>query len=134
MLDFFLVLIILIFLFLMIMKFFADFKKNYGRGYGYVPRDFERDKSMEALLDKSRGKMYWGGVTDRDAETLRKIYPNFNWEETLDRTRWLEGKEQERDILRREMARQSYQLQKREKLHQLKEKEKKTRKLQSPVQ
>lgn len=89
--------------------------------FAFEVYNFERDKSMEALLDKSRGKMHWGGITDRDAETLRKIYPNFNWEKTLDRTRWLEGEKQERDILRREMARQSYQL---------KEREKKARRLQ----
>ncbi len=80
--------------------------------FAFEVNNFEKDKSMEALLDKSRGKMHWGGITDRDAETLKKRYPNFNWDETLDRTRWLEGKKQERDILRKEMARQSYQLQK----------------------
>ncbi len=84
---------------------------------------------MEALLDKSRGKMHWGGITDRDAETLRKIYPNFNWEKIWDRTRWVNGRKQERDILRREKARQSNQLQKEEKLRQLKAKERKTRRL-----
>ncbi|MFQ5786956.1 MAG: hypothetical protein ACE5H1_03165 [Thermodesulfobacteriota bacterium] len=81
--------------------------------FAFEAYNFERDKSMEALLDKSRKKMHWGGVTDRDTETLRKTYPNFNWEKTWDRTRWLDRKEQDRDILRREKARQSYQLQKR---------------------
>ena len=95
--------------------------------FSFEVYNFERDKSMEALLDKSRRQMHWGGVTDRDVETLRKTYPNFNWEKTWDRTRWLERNEQERDILQREKARQSYQLQEEQKLHQLKERENKAR-------
>jgi len=45
-LVYFLALIALIFLFPMIMKFFTDFKRNYGKGYGYVPRDFERSEKL----------------------------------------------------------------------------------------
>ena len=80
--------------------------------FAFEAYNFERDKSMEALLDKSRGKMHWGGVTDRDAETLRKIYPNFNWEKTLDRTRWLSSEKQKQERRSREKARQSFQLEK----------------------
>ena len=89
--------------------------------FAFEVYNFERDKSVEALLDKSRRKMHWGGITDRDVETLRKTYPNFNWENTWDRTRWLEGKEHEREKLQRKKAKQSYQFQKKEKLRQLKE-------------
>ena len=89
--------------------------------------NFERDKNMQALLDTSRIKMHWGGISDQDVETLRKVYPNFNWEKIWDRTRWVNGRKQERDILRREKARQSNQLQKKERLRQLKEIENKAR-------
>ena len=43
---YFLALIILIFLFPVIMRLLTDFKKNYGKGYGYVPRDFERAEKL----------------------------------------------------------------------------------------
>ena len=39
---YFLMLIVFIFLFPVIMKFFTGFRENYGKGYGYVPRDTER--------------------------------------------------------------------------------------------
>jgi cell division protein FtsI/penicillin-binding protein 2 len=74
--------------------------------------NFERDKSMEVLLDKSRRQMHWGGITDRDVETLRKTYPNFNWEKAWDRTRWLSAEKQKQERRSREKARQSYQLKK----------------------
>lgn len=43
---YFLALIILILLFPLIMKLLTDFKRNYGKGYGYVPRDFEREEKL----------------------------------------------------------------------------------------
>ncbi len=45
-LIYFLAIIALIILFPMIMKFFTGFKENYGKGYGYVPRDFERSERL----------------------------------------------------------------------------------------
>ncbi len=53
--------------------------------------------------------MHWGGITDRDVETLRKIYPNFNWEKAWDRTRWLSAEKQKQERRSREKARQSFQ-------------------------
>ena len=80
--------------------------------FAFEVYNYERDKSMEVLLDKSRGKMHWGGITDRDVETLRKIYPNFNWEKAWDRTRWLSAEKQKQERRSREKARQSFQLEK----------------------
>ncbi len=45
-LVYFLALIVLILLFPLIMKFFIGFKENYGKGYGYVPRDLERVEKL----------------------------------------------------------------------------------------
>ncbi len=43
---YFLAIIALILLFPFIMKFFTGFKENYGKGYGYVPRDLERIEKL----------------------------------------------------------------------------------------
>jgi len=45
-LIYFLTLIVLIILFPLIMKMLASFKENYGKGYGYVPRDLERSEKL----------------------------------------------------------------------------------------
>ncbi len=45
-LIYFLALIALIILFPLIMKILTSFKENYGKGYGYVPRDFERSEKL----------------------------------------------------------------------------------------
>lgn len=56
--------------------------------------NYERVKSMEAILDKTLKTIHRRtGMTDRDVQKLRKVYPDFNWENTWDRERWLAGKE-----------------------------------------
>ena len=90
--------------------------------------NFEKVKSMEAILDKSYKTIHRRtGITDQDLEKLKKAYPDFNWETAWDRERWLEGIEGERDRRQKEKARESYQLREKEKLHQLKERENKAR-------
>jgi hypothetical protein len=54
---------------------------------------FERTRNMEALLQKSRRQMHWGGITDQDVEVLKKRYPNINWNNQFDRDRWLSGQQ-----------------------------------------
>ncbi len=75
--------------------------------FAFKVYNLERQKSMEALLDKSRRKMHWGGITDRDVDKLRKVYPNFDWDNTYDRERWLSGKKKirKRNILQGKKAR-----------------------------
>ena len=65
---------------------------------------FERTRNMEALLQKSRKDMRWGGITDRDVEILKKQYPNINWDNTYDRERWQKGTQWMRDRRANEMA------------------------------
>ncbi len=48
----------------------------------------ERMRNMEALLQKSRRDMHWGGITDQDVEVLKKSYPDINWDKQHDRERW----------------------------------------------
>jgi Na+-transporting NADH:ubiquinone oxidoreductase subunit NqrC len=96
--------------------------------FGMAAYNFERVKSMEAILDKNLKTIHRKtGLTDSDVEKLRQAHPGFNWEKTWDRERWLEGEEKERDRLQMEKARQSYQLQKKEDLYQLKKRENKAR-------
>ncbi len=45
-LIYFLALLVSIILFPLIMKILASFKENYGKGYGYVPRDLERSEKL----------------------------------------------------------------------------------------
>ncbi|MFQ5685364.1 MAG: hypothetical protein ACE5GV_01760 [Candidatus Scalindua sp.] len=64
----------------------------------YEVSNFERTRNMEALLQKSRRDMHWEkGITDQDVEVLKKRYPNINWETTWDRSRWIGGKQEERE-------------------------------------
>ncbi|MFQ5786957.1 MAG: hypothetical protein ACE5H1_03170 [Thermodesulfobacteriota bacterium] len=69
---YFLVLIILIFLFPSIMRFLTEFKKNYGRGYGYVPRDFERSERLgeakNPLPFQPKGAWQYGENTEKKKE------------------------------------------------------------------
>ncbi len=51
-------------------------------------RRHERMRNMEALLQKSRRDMHWGGITDQDVEVLQKRYPDINWDNQYDRERW----------------------------------------------
>ena len=63
--------------------------------------------NMEALLQKSRREMHWeSGITDQDVEVLKKRYPNINWEENLERQRWLSGQKSIKEARSRDMARQ----------------------------
>lgn len=58
---------------------------------GVEAYNFERVKSMEAILDKDLRTIHRKtGITDLDIKKLEKVYPDFNWEETWDRSRWLE--------------------------------------------
>ena len=69
--------------------------------------NFERTRNMEALLQKSRREMHWeSGITDQDVEVLKKRYPNINWEENLERQRWLSGQKSIKEARSRDMARQ----------------------------
>jgi len=67
---------------------------------------YERMRNMEALLQKSRRDMRWGGITDHDVEILNKRYPNINWDNTYDRERWQKGTAQERAWRSKDMAKQ----------------------------
>ena len=49
---------------------------------------FERTRTMEALLQKSRKEMRQGGISDQDVDVLRKRYPDINWNNQNDRVRW----------------------------------------------
>jgi hypothetical protein len=51
----------------------------------------ERTRNIEALLQKSRRDMHWGGITDQDVEILKKRYPDINWNNQYDRERWQKG-------------------------------------------
>lgn len=61
--------------------------------------NYEMVKSMEAILDKTHKTIHRRtGITDQDVQKLRKVYPDFNWENTWDRERWLDGKEHRRKL------------------------------------
>ena len=64
---------------------------------------------MESLLNKSWKDIRWGqgGLTDQDVETLKKRYPNVNWEDTADRQRWHTKQKNERRDRSMEKARES---------------------------
>ena len=76
-------------------------------------------------MGKSRGEMHWGGIRDRDIKKLQNIYPNFNWEDTNDRQRWLLGVEDDRIKHQKNAAKQSRQQQKENRLHQFEQRNKK---------
>ena len=67
---------------------------------------YERMRNMEALLQKSRIDMHWGGITDSDVNVLKKRYPNINWDKQYDRYRWQSGQQDKKDRFREEMAKQ----------------------------
>jgi len=70
---------------------------------------FERTRNMESLLNKSWRDIRWGqgGLSDQDVETLKKRYPNVNWEDTADRQRWHTKQKNERRDRSMEKARES---------------------------
>ncbi len=64
----------------------------------------ERMRNMEALLQKSRRDMHWGGITDQDVEVLKKRYPDINWDNQYDRERWLKTNEYMKERRAKEKA------------------------------
>ncbi len=70
---------------------------------------FERTRNMETLLNKSWRDIRWGqgGLSDQDVETLKKRYPDVNWEDTADRQRWKLIQERERESRSRRRATES---------------------------
>ncbi len=62
---------------------------------------------MEALLGKSTHTIHRKtGLTNLDIEKLRKVYPNFDWEKTWDRERWISGERELREERSRLKAKQ----------------------------
>lgn len=83
---------------------------------GIETYNYERVKSMEAILDKTHKTIHRRtGITDQDVQKLRKVYPDFNWENTWDRERWLAGKEgmRKRKIRQGKEAKRALQLKRR---------------------
>lgn len=72
----------------------------------YEIYQFERIRNMEALLQKSRRDMHWGGITDQDVEVLKKRYPGINWDNQYDRVRWKKGREYKKEKRAKEKAAQ----------------------------
>ena len=70
----------------------------------YEVSRFERMRNMEALLQKSRRDMHWGGITDQDVDVLKKRYPNINWDDQYDRERWKLGREHVKEKRARKKA------------------------------
>ncbi len=66
----------------------------------------ERMRNMEALLQKSRREMHWGGITDQDVEVLKKRYPDINWDNQYDRERWQKSNKYIKEKRARERAAQ----------------------------
>lgn len=66
---------------------------------GLETYNYTRVKSMEAILDKTYKTVHKRtGLTSQDVEKLRKEHPNFNWEGTWDRERFMAGKEHRRKL------------------------------------
>ncbi|MCR4288646.1 MAG: hypothetical protein NUV86_00070 [Candidatus Scalindua sp.] len=73
--------------------------------FGYQVYTFNRIKSMEALLGKTQYDIHRKtGLTDQDVSKLRKVYPDFNWEETWDRKRWQMGQAEEKEYHSEELS------------------------------
>ena len=75
----------------------------------YEVSRWERMRNMEALLQKSRRDMHWGGITDKDVEVLQKQYPDINWDSQFDRERWKSGQQDMKARKGAEMAKQKLQ-------------------------
>ncbi len=73
-LIYFLALLISIILFPLIMKILTSFKENYGKGYGYVPRDFERSEKLreakKPIPFQPKGAWQYGGSAEEKKERL----------------------------------------------------------------
>ncbi|MGR3302277.1 MAG: hypothetical protein ACUZ8I_07210 [Candidatus Scalindua sp.] len=75
---------------------------------------FERTRNMESLLNKSWKDIRWGqgGFSDQDIETLKRRYPNVNWEDTADRQRWHIKQERKRENRSRKRATEKFRREK----------------------
>ncbi|MCP4254389.1 MAG: hypothetical protein GY775_13480 [Candidatus Scalindua sp.] len=69
----------------------------------------ERMRNMEALLQKSRRDMHWGGITDQDVKVLKKRYPDINWDSQYDRKRWQNTNKYKKERRAKEKAAQKLQ-------------------------
>lgn len=81
-LIYFLTLIALIILFPLIMKILASIKENYGKGYGYVPRDLERSEKLtregKAIPFQPRGAwQYEKEAEENDKKQKSKLDPYY---------------------------------------------------------
>jgi len=77
--------------------------------FGKMVYNYTRIESMETLLGKTRHTLHRvTGMTDQDIEKLKKEYPNFNWEETWDRQRWLRGTKKMREDRGRKRAEEKH--------------------------
>ena len=74
-LIYFLAIIVLILLFPFILKFFTGFKENYGKGYGYVPRDLERIEKLtrEGKTIPFQPKRTWKKETSETKDKKKSI-------------------------------------------------------------
>ncbi len=78
-----------------------------GLIFGYQAYNFDRVKSMEAMLGKTQREVHRKtGLTDQDVSKLQKEYPGFNWENTWDRRRWQGGQEQKKERNRERVSKQ----------------------------
>ena len=78
-----------------------------GLIFGYQAYNFNRVKSMEAVLGKTQRDVHRKtGLTDQDVGRLQKVYPGFNWENTWDRKRWQGGQEWKKELNRERASRQ----------------------------
>lgn len=82
-----------------------------GLIFGMEAFNYERVKSVESLLGKNLHTMHRvTGMTDEDVEKLRKEHPNFNWEGTWDRDRWVRGHEEMRETRSKHRAKEKYKI------------------------
>jgi hypothetical protein len=67
---------------------------------------FERTRNMESLLNKSWSDIHWkqGGFSAQDIETLKRRYPNVNWENSADRQKWYSIEERKKENRSRDRA------------------------------
>lgn len=59
-------------------------------------------------MNKSWRDIHWkhGGFSDQDIETLKRAYPDVNWENTFDRKRWLDIQRGKREARSKARAKQ----------------------------
>ena len=82
-----------------------------GLIFGLEAFNYGRVKRVESLLGKNFHTMHRvTGMTNEDVEKLRKEYPNFNWEGTWDRDRWIRGNEEMRETRSKHRAKEDYRI------------------------